>query len=126
MKKKMIPFTENEKKKHEKQNKCYICEKKFTTDDDDDKKHDDQVRDHCHYTGKYRDAAHSICNFRYNTTREISPIGHHASTYDYHLIIKELAKEFKGMFKCLGENTGKYITFSVSIKNQLDNGKTIT
>ena len=36
---------------------------------------------------------------------------------DYHLIIKELAEEFKGKeFACLGENTEKYIRFSVPIK----------
>ena len=23
-----------------------------------------KVRDHCHYTGKYRGAAHNICNLR--------------------------------------------------------------
>ena len=46
--------------------------------------------------------------------------------FDYHFIIEELAREFKGQFEFLGENTEKYITFSVSIKNQLDNLKTIT
>ena len=24
-----------------------------------------KIRDHCHYTGKYRGAAHSLCNLRY-------------------------------------------------------------
>ena len=47
------------------------------------------------------------------------------STYDYRFIINELAKEFKGQFECLGENTEKYITLSVPIKKELDNGKTI-
>ena len=42
------------------------------------------------------------------------------------MIIKELPKEFKGSFECLSENTEKYITFSVPIEKQLDNGKTIT
>ena len=51
---------------------------------------------------------------------------HNASTYDYHFIIKELAKEFEGQFECLGEDAKKYITFSVQIKKGLDNGKTIT
>ena len=51
---------------------------------------------------------------------------HNGSTNDYHFIIKQLAKEFEGQFKCLGENTEKYITFSVPIKKELDNSKTIT
>ena len=46
---------------------------------------------------------------------------YNGSTYDYHFIIKELAKEFKGNFECLGENTEKYITFSVSIKKKIEN-----
>ena len=33
-----------------------------------------------------------------------------------HFIIKELAEEFKDQFECLGENTERYITFSVSTK----------
>ena len=45
---------------------------------------------------------------------------------DYHLIIKQLAKELEAQFECLGENSEKYITFSVPIKKELDNGKTIT
>ena len=48
------------------------------------------------------------------------------STYDHHFIIKQLAKEFDGQFECLGENSEKYITFSVPISKELDNGKTIT
>ena len=43
-----------------------------------------------------------------------------------HFIIKELTKEFEGQFECLRENIEKYITFSVPIKIELDNGKTIT
>ena len=87
-------------------------------DDDDDKKHH-KVRDHCHCTGKYRGAANNICNLRYKTPREISVVFHNGSTYDCHLIIKQLAEEFEGPFECLGENTVKYITFSVPIKKQI-------
>ena len=93
--------------------KCYICLKEFTKNNDDKKNY--KARDHCHYTGKYKGTVHSICNLRYNKLREISVIAHNASTYDYHLIIKELAKEFEGSFECLGENTEKYITFLVPI-----------
>ena len=46
---------------------------------------------------------------------------HNGSTYDYHFIIKELVKEFNSNFECLGENTEKYITFSVPIKKKIEN-----
>ena len=82
-KKEMIPLTNEEKESYEKQKVCYICEKKFNTD----KKYW-KVRDHCHYTGKFRGVAHSICNLRYKTPREIPVVLHNGSTYDYHFIIK--------------------------------------
>ena len=37
-----------------------------------------------------------------------------------------MAEEFKGQFKCLGENTEKYITFSVPTEKEHDNGKKTT
>ena len=51
----------------------------------------------------------------YKITKNIPAIFHNGSAYDYHLIIKRLVKEFEGEFECLGENTEKYITFSVPI-----------
>ena len=123
------------KKKEEKinyndQQICYICKKEF---DKSDKKHH-KVRDHCHYTGKYRSAAHNICNLSYKVPKEIPVVFHNGSTYDYHFkelvikelvirvnIIKELVKEFEGNFDCLGENTEKCITFSVPLKKKIEN-----
>ena len=55
---------------------------------------------------------------------------HNGSNYDYRFIIKELAWEFKKQFICLGENSGKYITFTVPIEKEVTrinkNGKEIT
>ena len=53
-KKDMIPLTKKEEENYNNQKVCYICKKEF---DKSDKKHH-KVRDHCHYTGKYRGAAH--------------------------------------------------------------------
>ena len=53
-----------------------------------------KVKDHCHYTGKYRGAAHSLCNLKYSVPKNISIVFHNGSNYDYHLIIKELAEKF--------------------------------
>ena len=51
---------------------------------------------------------------------------HNGSTYDYHFIIKELVEKPEGQIECLGENTEKYVSFSVPINKELDNGKTVT
>ena len=43
---------------------CYICKENFEYKYTKDKKYH-KVRDHCHYTGEYIGAAHSICNLKY-------------------------------------------------------------
>ena len=105
-KKKMIPLTTEEKIHYNEQEICYICKKGFDTSN---KKHY-KVRDHCHYTGKYRGTAHNICNLRYKIPKEIPVVFHNGSIYDYRFIIKELVKDFDGNFECLSENTEKYIS----------------
>ena len=124
----MIPSTDNENKFYEEQKECHICQKEFCYDKNEKNKFKlyQKVRDHCHYTGKFRGAAHSICNLNYKVPQEIPVKIHNGSKYDYHFIIRELAEEFKGQFECLGENTEKYITFSVPIKKEHDSDKTIT
>ena len=60
----MLPLKKHGKL-HQDTKTCYICEKifwkKFA-------KYENywKVRDHCYVTGKYRGAAHSICNLRFN------------------------------------------------------------
>ena len=96
---------------------CYICGKripKFTKD-----KNYRKVRGHCHCVGKYRGAAQSICNLKFNMPNEIPIVFHSGSNYDYHFIIKELVNEFQGKLKYLGENTQKNKTFSVPIEKEV-------
>ena len=119
--KEMIPLTEEEKEVYKRQEVCHICKEEFCADKNDKNK----VRDHCNYTGKFRGAAHSICNLRYKVPKEIPIVAHNAA-YDHHFVIKQLAEEFGGQFECIGENNEKYLTFSVPIKKELDNGKTTT
>ena len=77
-----------------------------------------KFKDHCHYTRKFRGAAHSECNLRYKVSKEIQVVFHNGSTYDYYFIIKQLAQELEGEFEFLGENIEKYITFSVPLKKR--------
>ena len=76
-------------------------------------------RDNFQYTAEYRGTVHSMCNLKYSIPKEITAMFYNESNYDYHLIIKELAEEFEGKFTCLGENTEKYITFSVPIEKEV-------
>ena len=110
----MILLTYEENKSYEAQKVCYICKKEFNTDKNDKNafKLYHKIKDYCHYTGG---AAHSICHLRYKIPKEIRLVFHNGSTYDYHFVIKQLAKEFDGQFECLGENTEKiYYIFSTN------------
>ena len=51
-----------------------------------------KVTDHWHYTDKYRDAKHSICNLKYSMPKEITIIFRNVSNCDNHFIIKKLAQ----------------------------------
>ena len=119
--KEMIPLTDDEYKYYEKKKYCHICKKKFWYDKNNKNKFNNyrKVKDHCHYTKKFRGAAPSICNLRYKAQREIPVVLHNGSTYDYHLIIKELAKEFRSNFDCLGENNENISPFLYHSKKKL-------
>ena len=51
--------------------------------------------------------------------KRIPLVFHNGTNYDYHFIIKELAKVFEGVINCFEENTGKYKTFSVPKTNEV-------
>ena len=73
-KKEMIPLAKQEKEFHNMQKICHIYNSVFSTDYNNKKYH--KVKDHCHYTGKYRGAAHDICKFKYKIPKEIPVLSH--------------------------------------------------
>ena len=122
----MIPLTKEENKSYKKEETCHIyVEKSCMNKDDENDKEYRKVGDHCHYTGKFRGAAHSKCNLNYKVPKYI-PIVIHNASYDTHFIINQLAEEFKGELDCIGKSMEKCITFSVPIKKKCGDGKTIT
>ena len=65
----MISLIYDKKKTHREQKVCHIWKKGFSFDYDNEKY---KVRDHCHYAGKYRGAAHNACHLRYKKIKRNS------------------------------------------------------
>ena len=117
-KKKMLPLKNEKLKSNQYAKACHICEKRISKKFTNDKNYQ-KVRDHCHFTWKYSNAAHGICNLKFNVPNEISVVFHNDSNYDYHFIIKELANSFEGKLEWHGENTENYKIFSFPIEKEL-------
>lgn len=94
-------FTDLDSESFDKATICHICDHVLWFD---------KVRDHCHITGRYRGAAHQICNLRYKTPQFLPVFFHNLSGYDCHLFIKELG-EMPGTVKVIPKNKENYISF---------------
>ena len=99
-KKKMVPQHNEQQQMHEKPKICCICKRALIQKYAKDKKYCN-VRDFCQYTGKYRGAAHSICNLKYTASNKNLVVFHSVPNYDYHFILKKLANELLGLSKTI-------------------------
>ena len=57
----MVPLTDEANMFYEEQIVCHICKNGFSIHND---KNHHKARYPCHYTGKFRGTAHSICDLR--------------------------------------------------------------
>ena len=104
----MLPLTKSQTKKHNKAtNATYASFKEF--------KDKGKVRDHCHYTGEYRGAAHFGCNLRYKIPNYIPVVFHNQDGYDAHIFIRELAK-YTTDIGVIAKNVEDYISFSIKVE----------
>ena len=101
-------FTEEDRKQFDKASDCWICGEELGND---------RVRDHCHYTGRYRGPAHNRCNLKFRKPKSISVFFHNLSGYDSHLFIKKIGCSInkKENLKCIPYNEEKYLTFTKTI-----------
>ena len=101
-------FTEEDIKHFNKASDCWICGEKLEND---------RVRDHCHFTGRYRGPAHNKCNLKYRKPKNISVFFHNLSGYDSHLFIKKIgcSTNKNENIKCIATNEEKYISFTKTI-----------
>ena len=96
------------KREHEAVEQCHICLKEFND------VRNRKVRDHCHYTGLYRGAAHNNCSLKYLIPGYMPIVFHNLSGYDAHMFIKELGRRFnKNDIEVIAENKEKYISLNV-------------
>ena len=94
-----------EAKRYNEETVCWICGKELGSD---------KVKDHCHYTGKYRGAAHNKCNLKYKKPNFIPVVFHNVSGYDAHLFIKNFGYS-QGNINCIANNDEQYISFTKTI-----------
>ena len=104
----MKPLTKSQIKEYKQATKCHICFKPLS----EAKR---RVRDHCHYSGLYRGAAHSSCNLKYKIPKYIPVVFHNLAGYDAHLFLRELAKQVTGI-GVIPKNTEDYISFSIKVE----------
>ena len=58
---------------------CHICNEELGKD---------RVRDHCHLSGKFKAAAHEICNLKYKVLKLFPVVFHNLSCYDITYLLK--------------------------------------
>ena len=102
-----MKIKEEEQEEFNQASNCWICGQLLNLDD--------RVRDHCHFTGRYRGAAHNRCNLKYSKPNHISVFFHNLTGYDSHLFIKKLGVT-AGAIDCIPNNEENYISFSKTIK----------
>ena len=103
---KPLKLTEEEQLSFEESEICHICKKELKGD---------KVRDHCHFTGQYRGAAHNSCNLQCRKPMILPVVFHNLQGYDAHLFIKQLST-IPGELNCIPSTEEKYISFSKKIK----------
>ena len=91
---------------------CWLCRKGFEKEGEKIK-----VRDHCHYTGKFRGAAHRDCNRKFQKPNFTPVFFHNLAGYDSHLFVRSLGIE-DGVLdvQCIPNSEEKYISFSIEFE----------
>ena len=124
----MLPMTKEELEAYDKAKNCFICKKKisytgsmdeFMSISKEDKAKWDKrdqlgpkVRDHDHWSSKYRGAAHLTCNLNYRETEKIPIFFHNGKRYDNHFLLQFAAKytneEFRRNNKVIGNTMEQF------------------
>jgi len=80
----MRKLSRKEERRFEKSKTCHICEQKVH--------HSVKVKDHCHVTGQFRNAAHHACNADFVQPNKIPVVMHYFKTFDLQLLLSNISK----------------------------------
>jgi len=102
---------------HEAATHCNLCKIEFTPPSEVLYR---KTADHCHLTGKYRQALCNVCNQKLQTPVFVPCYFHNLSNYDAHLIVTELGYDTQTI-RVIPNSEKKYISFTkyVSSKFQI-------
>ena len=111
-----LEMSQEEEVQFEQAEECWLCENPLGGE---------KVRDHDHLTGKYRGAAHNICNIncKQRSSSFVPILFHNYSGYDCHLIFQELliqafAKGYEP--KIIPKSMENYVSIQVGCLRFLD------
>ena len=107
-----VIFTEEDEQVHRATNACFICQEHMPPND--------KVRDHFHFTGKYRGAAHFKCNLAFKHPKTIPVFFYNLEGYDSHLLMQHLGKYKNMKLSCIPTNSEKYISLTLGKLQFLD------
>jgi len=120
-------MTEEDEQKFNNTNICWMCDRPFGLSSTESacenqiKSNESKVRDHDHFNGEYRGAAHDKCNINCKKPRRIPIIFHNGSNYDNHLFIKALAEYGKNKkINIIGKTTEEYLSVRYGCLNFID------
>jgi hypothetical protein len=109
----MEPLTASEENAFAENNTCHICKHPILM-------MHAKVKDHDHYTGKYRGPAHNTCNIMFSASShfKIPVIFHNLGGFDGYFIVRALANMYaelglQGKMKVVAKNMRKYTTITV-------------
>ena len=114
---KTMIFSSTDEEKYNAAKHCHICKDPFEIHQDGlviPSLKGEKVRDHCHYTGNFRGAAHNACNLQLKKIKDIPVFFHNLSGYDAHIIFQNIHKaDSIPEPKVIAKTMEKFVTFSI-------------
>ena len=109
-------WNDEAKEKFESATHCHICKEKLN------RLVEPNVRDHCHFTGQFRGAAHQQCNLNYKIGKKryrLPIVFRNLREYDAHLIFQKIKVKHRKI-NVIPNNSERYISIDVGRLKFLD------